>query len=278
MRPLLLDWHRDIDGSSDDGAIRRHRPRSGHDRGPPPPRGADRGGAKPLPLFQSDAGRDRLARLGREMIEQAGTLRNKVLKIPLLTLIQARRCRGRFPGQDGKRLGAAMARSGRSGDRARLLRPSLRPRRARASGRSGVGALLEDHRRTDLSSGPPRPCRSPARGGSRRSRSPRRSSAGSSSRASRDTSWNRNRRRQMSAEPTDWRDAVRKIAWRIGLDDYPTGSLAALRRLDPKHRTARPSGGWSPSMRRRRSRMIVRLQRSPRSFRAWRSPIPSIGR
>ena len=38
----------------------------------------------------------------------------------------------------------------------------------------------------------------------------------------------------MSAEPTDWRDAVRKIAWRLGLDDYPTGSLAALRRLRPK--------------------------------------------
>jgi CRISPR type I-E-associated protein CasB/Cse2 len=38
----------------------------------------------------------------------------------------------------------------------------------------------------------------------------------------------------MSAEPTDWRDAVRKIAWRIGLDDYPTGSLAALRRLRPE--------------------------------------------
>jgi CRISPR type I-E-associated protein CasB/Cse2 len=37
----------------------------------------------------------------------------------------------------------------------------------------------------------------------------------------------------MSAEPTDWRDAVRKIAWRMGLEDYPTGSLAALRRLDP---------------------------------------------
>lgn len=35
----------------------------------------------------------------------------------------------------------------------------------------------------------------------------------------------------MSAELPKWRDAVRQIAWRIGLDDYPTGSLAALRRL-----------------------------------------------
>jgi CRISPR system Cascade subunit CasA len=46
-------------------------------------------GEQRLALFQSDAGRDRLAKLGREMIEQAGTLRNKVLKIPLLTLVQA---------------------------------------------------------------------------------------------------------------------------------------------------------------------------------------------
>lgn len=37
----------------------------------------------------------------------------------------------------------------------------------------------------------------------------------------------------MSAESMDWRDAVRKIAWRLARDDYPTGSLAALRRLDP---------------------------------------------
>jgi CRISPR type I-E-associated protein CasB/Cse2 len=38
----------------------------------------------------------------------------------------------------------------------------------------------------------------------------------------------------MSAEPTDWRDAVRNIARRIGREDYPTGSLAALRRLRPE--------------------------------------------
>lgn len=37
----------------------------------------------------------------------------------------------------------------------------------------------------------------------------------------------------MSAEPTNWQEAVRKIAWRIGLDHYPIGSLAALRRLRP---------------------------------------------
>ncbi len=38
----------------------------------------------------------------------------------------------------------------------------------------------------------------------------------------------------MAAEPTDWREVVRKIACRIGLEDYPTGSLATLRRLTPK--------------------------------------------
>ena len=42
----------------------------------------------------------------------------------------------------------------------------------------------------------------------------------------------------MSVEPTDWRDAVRKMAWRIGQEDYPAGHLAALRRLDPE----RPDG------------------------------------
>ena len=46
-------------------------------------------GSNGSPLFQSDEERDRLAGLSKEMIEQAATLRNKVLKIPLLTLIQA---------------------------------------------------------------------------------------------------------------------------------------------------------------------------------------------
>jgi CRISPR type I-E-associated protein CasB/Cse2 len=47
----------------------------------------------------------------------------------------------------------------------------------------------------------------------------------------------------MSAEPTNWREAVRKMAWRISQEDYPTGHLAALRRLDPE----RPDGQafWS---------------------------------
>lgn len=38
----------------------------------------------------------------------------------------------------------------------------------------------------------------------------------------------------MSAEPANLRDAVRQMASRIGREDYPTGSLAALRRLCPE--------------------------------------------
>jgi CRISPR type I-E-associated protein CasB/Cse2 len=38
----------------------------------------------------------------------------------------------------------------------------------------------------------------------------------------------------MSAETTDWREAVRRTAWRIGQEDYPSGHLAALRRLRPE--------------------------------------------
>jgi CRISPR type I-E-associated protein CasB/Cse2 len=36
------------------------------------------------------------------------------------------------------------------------------------------------------------------------------------------------------AEATDWRGAVREIARRIAGEDYPVGSLAALRRLRPE--------------------------------------------
>ncbi len=42
----------------------------------------------------------------------------------------------------------------------------------------------------------------------------------------------------MSDDATDWREAVRRIAGRMAQDDYPAGSLAALRRLDPD----RPDG------------------------------------
>lgn len=38
----------------------------------------------------------------------------------------------------------------------------------------------------------------------------------------------------MSAEPTVWRDAVAKMASRMGRENYSTGSLAALRRLRPE--------------------------------------------
>jgi CRISPR system Cascade subunit CasA len=88
LRPLLLEWHKDVDGSRMtarfDVTVRGQGTTEGHYLRELPIEGEQR-----LALFQSDAGRDRLAVLGRKMIEQAGTVRNKVLKIPLLTLIQA---------------------------------------------------------------------------------------------------------------------------------------------------------------------------------------------
>lgn len=88
QRPLLLDWHKEVDASTMtarfDVTVRGDGKTKGHYVRQVPIEGEGR-----LALFQSDAGRDRLAEVGREMIEQAATLRNKVLKIPLLTLIQA---------------------------------------------------------------------------------------------------------------------------------------------------------------------------------------------
>jgi CRISPR system Cascade subunit CasA len=88
LRPLLLEWHKDVDASTMtarfDVTVRGQGTTEGHYLREVPIEGERR-----LALFQSDEGRDRLADLGREMIEQAATLRNKVLKIPLLTLIQA---------------------------------------------------------------------------------------------------------------------------------------------------------------------------------------------
>jgi CRISPR system Cascade subunit CasA len=88
LRPLLLEWHRGIDAATMtarfDVTVRGQGTTEGHHLREVVIEGEHR-----LLLFQSDQGRDRLAAIGREMIEQAGTLRNKVLKIPLLTLIQA---------------------------------------------------------------------------------------------------------------------------------------------------------------------------------------------
>jgi CRISPR system Cascade subunit CasA len=88
LRPLLLEWHRDVDASTMtarfDLIVRGQGTTEGHYL-----REVSIEGERRLALFQSDEGRDRLAELGREMIEQATALRNKVLKIPLLTLIQA---------------------------------------------------------------------------------------------------------------------------------------------------------------------------------------------
>jgi CRISPR system Cascade subunit CasA len=88
LRPLLLEWHRDADPPTMtarfDVMVRGQGTTEGHHV-----REVAIEGEQRLRLFQSDEGRDRLAGLGREMIEQAATVRNKVLKIPLLTLIQA---------------------------------------------------------------------------------------------------------------------------------------------------------------------------------------------
>jgi CRISPR system Cascade subunit CasA len=87
LRPLLLEWHKGVDASTMtarfDVIVRGQGTTEGHYL-----REVRIEGERRLALFQSDAGRDRLAGLGREMIEQAATLGNKVLKIPLLTLIQ----------------------------------------------------------------------------------------------------------------------------------------------------------------------------------------------
>jgi CRISPR system Cascade subunit CasA len=88
LRPLLLDWHKGIDGSRMiarfDVTVRGQSKTEGHHLREVPIQGEKR-----LVLFQSDAERDRLAKISKDMIEEAATLRNKVLKIPLLTLIQA---------------------------------------------------------------------------------------------------------------------------------------------------------------------------------------------
>jgi CRISPR system Cascade subunit CasA len=88
LRPLLLEWHEGVDGSRMtarfDVTVRGQGTTEGHHFREVPIEGERR-----LALFQCDVGRDRLAELSREMIEQAAALRNRVLKIPLLTLIQA---------------------------------------------------------------------------------------------------------------------------------------------------------------------------------------------
>jgi CRISPR system Cascade subunit CasA len=88
VRPLLLDWHKEIDGSRMtarfDVTVRGQGTTEGHYLREVPIEGERR-----LLIFQSDEGRDRLAKISKDMIEEAATLRNKVLKIPLLTLIQA---------------------------------------------------------------------------------------------------------------------------------------------------------------------------------------------
>jgi CRISPR system Cascade subunit CasA len=88
LRPLLLDWHEGIDEIPMtvrfDVIVRGQGTTEGHHV-----REVRFEKERHLRLFQSDEGRDRLAKISKDLIEEAEILRNKVLKIPLLTLIQA---------------------------------------------------------------------------------------------------------------------------------------------------------------------------------------------
>jgi CRISPR system Cascade subunit CasA len=88
LRPLLLDWHPGIDPpvmtARFDVVVRGQGVTDGHHV-----RQVIFEGEEPLGLLMIAAKRDRAAELSKEMIEHARTLRLKVLKIALLTLIQA---------------------------------------------------------------------------------------------------------------------------------------------------------------------------------------------
>jgi CRISPR system Cascade subunit CasA len=94
-RPLLLEWQDDIDRlpllARFDVLVRGQGTTEGLHRREVP---IDR--ERRLALFRSDADRDRLAELAREMVENAATLRNKVLKVALLTLVQGGDAEVRF--------------------------------------------------------------------------------------------------------------------------------------------------------------------------------------
>jgi CRISPR system Cascade subunit CasA len=87
-RPLLLDWQDGIDSlpvrARFDVLVRGQGTTEGLHRREVP---IDR--EQRLAFFTSGQERDRLAELARDMVDQAGTLRNKVLKVALLTLAQA---------------------------------------------------------------------------------------------------------------------------------------------------------------------------------------------
>lgn len=86
-RPLLLEWHDGIDRlpmlAHFDVLVRGQGTTEGLHRREVP---IDR--EQRLALFRRDADRDRMAELAREMVENAATLRKKVLKVALLTLVQ----------------------------------------------------------------------------------------------------------------------------------------------------------------------------------------------
>lgn len=105
LRPLLLDWHTGIDGSSMiarfDVTVRGQSKTEGHHL-----REVLIEGDQRLAAFRSDEDGDHLAEISRAMVEEVATLRNRVLKVPLLTLIQA----GDAPVDFGDKTASAWAR------------------------------------------------------------------------------------------------------------------------------------------------------------------------
>lgn len=88
IRPLLLDWQEgsdpDVMTARFDVVVRGQGTTEGH-----LVREVRIAGERRLRLMQSPAGRDRLAKLNRDMLEDVKMLRNKVLSIALMTLVQA---------------------------------------------------------------------------------------------------------------------------------------------------------------------------------------------
>jgi CRISPR system Cascade subunit CasA len=96
QRPLLLDWHKDMDAlamtARFDIVVRGDGKTKGHFIREVPIEGETR-----LLLFQSDAGRDRLAELGRQMIKDAKKVQDGVLRPSLYTLMEPDLKRGQSP-------------------------------------------------------------------------------------------------------------------------------------------------------------------------------------
>jgi CRISPR system Cascade subunit CasA len=95
LRPLLLNWHNEIDGAPIaarfDVTVRGQSKTKGHYVREVPFE------AGRLPLFQSDEGRDRLSFLSKQMIQGASKLRNQVLRPSFISLIEPDLAKGKSP-------------------------------------------------------------------------------------------------------------------------------------------------------------------------------------